>query len=234
MENALAAYTEIASDNTFDFANKVTGRIAELEFKQGRYEQAIPHFQKLARTATTKKDQFTAWSGLMESYYQLTQYDSADAYARLILEKGKVNAGAENKATLYLGKTAMARGDYDVAKDEFLSTLNSAQDEYGAEAKYLLAEIFYLTKDYKQCYETLVSLNKDFAAYTDWVGKSYLLMADNFTAMGDRFQTRGTLKSLIENFPLSSVKEEAKARLKKLDDDEAKKKSEAQQDTTDH
>ena len=63
----------------------------------------------------------------MESYYELAQYDSADTYAHLILEKGKVNAGAENKASLYLGKSAMARGDYDAAKDEFLNTLNSAR-----------------------------------------------------------------------------------------------------------
>jgi tetratricopeptide (TPR) repeat protein len=229
---ALAIYQQIASDDQFAFANKVTARIAELQFKAGQYEKAIPGFQKLARIATTKKDLFNAWSGLMESYFFLAQYDSTDAYAKLILEKGKVNAGAENKASLYLGKTAMARGDYEGAKDEFLSTLNNAQDEYGAEAKYSLAELFYQNKEYKQCYETLVSLNKDFAAYSDWVGKSYLLLADDFLAMNDSFQAKGTLKSLIDNFPSPAVKEQAKEKLKKLEDDEARKKADVKPDTT--
>lgn len=224
-EKALSIYGDIEKDKNFLFANKVIGRLAELEFKQGRYAKAVPHFHQLARLATNKKEEYTAWSGLMESHFLLAQYDSADVYAHTILERGAVNAGAQNKASLYLGKSAMARGDYESAQDEFINTLNSAQDEYGAEAKYLLGEIKYLTKDHKQCYETLVSLNTDFAAYPQWVGKSFLLLSDNYLAMGDSFQAKATLKSL-ETFPLDNIKSLAKEKLKKIDNDELKKKAE--------
>lgn len=224
-DKALSIYGDIEKDKNFLFANKVIGRLAELEFKQGRYSNAVPHFHQLARLATNKKEEYTAWSGLMESHFLLAQYDSADVYAQTILERGAVNAGAQNKASLYLGKSAMARGDYESAQDEFLTTLNSAQDEYGAEAKYLLGEIQYLTKANKQCYETLVSLNSDFAAYPQWVGKSFLLLSDNYLAMGDSFQAKATLKSL-ETFPLENIKTLAKEKLKKIDNDELKKKAE--------
>jgi TolA-binding protein len=169
----------------------------------------------------------------MESYYLLAQYDSAEVYARIILEKGNVNAGAQNKASLFLGKSAMARGDYDLAQDEFLNTLNSAQDEYGAEAKYLIGEIQYLKKEHKQCYETLVSLNSDFAAYPEWVGKSYLLLADNYMAMGDLFQVKATLKSL-EAFPLENIKTLAKEKLRKIEEEEVKKANAIKADTLDN
>ena len=168
-------YKDLSNDLAFSLANKSVARVGEIEFKQGKYKNAVSSFHEMERLAANKKDQFTAWSGLMESYYLLAQYDSADVYAHTILERGNVNAGAQNKATLYLGKSAMARGDFETAKDEFLNTLNAARDEYGAEAKYLLAQIFHQQKLYKQCYETLVSLNNDFSAYQDWVGKSYLL-----------------------------------------------------------
>lgn len=219
----LAIYNELARDNNFSLASKVVARVAELEFKDGNFEKAIPAFRTLSKMAATKKEQFTAWSGLMESHYLLAAYDSSNYYAKLILEKGNVNAGAQNKASLFIGKAAKARGDYETAKDEFITTLNSAQDEYGAEAKYLLAEIFYLNKDYKQSNETLIVLNRDFSSYTDWVGKSYLLLADNYLAMGDSFQTKATLKSLINNFPQEQVKTVARERLKKLEDEELKK-----------
>jgi TolA-binding protein len=222
---ALTIYYEIAPEEAFTMTNKVSGRIAELEFKQGAYEKAIPYFHKLARAATNKKDQYTAWSGLMESNYLLAQYDSTNKYAELILEKGNVNAGAQNKASLYLGKSAMGRGDYETAKDEFLNTLNTAQDEYGAEAKYLIGEIFYLSKQHKQAYETLVSLNKDFSAYTDWVGKSFLLLSDNFYAEGNIFQAKATLKSLLSDFPLAYIKDQAADKLKKIESEENKKKA---------
>lgn len=230
---ALSIYAELAQDKTFLFASKVIGRLAELEFKQGHYEKAVPYFQQLARLASNKKEQYTAWSGLLDSYYLLAQYDSADVYARVILEKGNINAGAQNKASLFLGKSAMARGDYVVAQDEFLNTLNSAQDEYGAEAKYSLGEIQYLTKEHKQCYETLVSLNSDFVAYPEWVGKSYLLLVDNFLAMGDSFQAKATLKSL-EAFPLENIKTLAKEKLKKIEGEELKKANQVKADTLDN
>src|SRR5690606_10513225 len=104
----------------------------------------------------------------------------------------------QNKASLYLGKAALAKGDVETAKDEFLNTLNTAQDEHGAEAKYLLAKLFYDQKSHKECYNTLISLNKDFAAYEGWVGRSFLLLADNFVATDDVFQARHTLQSLID------------------------------------
>lgn len=231
---ALGIYKDITADKSFLFANKVIGRIAELEFRFGNYSRAVPYFHQLARLAGNKKEQYSAWSGLMESHYLLAQYDSAAAYAQIILERGNVNAGAQNKASLYLGKAAMAKGDYELAQDEFINTLNTAQDEFGAEAKYLLGEIQYLNKQHKQCYETLVSLNTDFAAYPEWVGKSFLLLADNYLAMGDPFQAKGTLNSLIDNFPQENVKALAREKLKKITDEDVKKQNQVKADTVDN
>jgi len=231
-EKALPIYTELSNDQAFSMASKVVSRVGEIQFKQGSYEPAITAFHKLEKLAANKKDQYNAWSGLMESFFLLAQYDSADAYARVILEKGNINAGAQNKASLYLGKTAMARGDFDGAKDEFLNTLNAARDEYGAEAKYLLAQILYQQKQYKQSTETLYSLNNDFAAYEEWIGKSFLLLSDNFVAVNDLFNARATLQSLIDKFPNPLVKDEARKRLKELEQRELQNQNKAETDTT--
>ncbi|MFM8911592.1 MAG: tetratricopeptide repeat protein, partial [Flammeovirgaceae bacterium] len=234
LTKALAIYTDLSADPTFAFANRVVGRMAEIEFKTGKYNQAIQHFEKLARVAANKKEQYNAWNGLMESHYFLAQYDSSRRYAETILEKGSVNAGASNKASLFLGKVAKAKGDFEGAKDEFLNTVNAAQDEYGAEAKYELADIFYQNKDYKQCYATLVSLNTDFASYTDWVGKSHLLLADNYLAQGDAFNAKAALKSLVSNFPKEEVKNQARERLRKIEAAELKKTESIKADTVEN
>jgi tetratricopeptide (TPR) repeat protein len=233
-DQALPVYNEVATDQTYENGSKVVARIAEINFKQKNYEQAINSYHRLERLAQTKKDQYNAWSGLMESFFLSGKYDSTETYARIILERGNVSAGAQNKASLYLGKAAMARGDNEAAKDEFLNTLNTAQDEFGAEAKYSLALIFHNEKQYKQAYETLISLNNDFAAYEEWVGKSFLLLADNFIAQDDLFQARHTLQSLVDNFPRPEIKEQAKAKLKDLEKKEIEKDLELEADTTDN
>jgi TolA-binding protein len=219
-DKAYPLYQELSNDPTFALAVRTVGRLAEIDFRQGKYERAIQHYHNLERMAATKKDLYTAWSGLMESFFLLAAYDSVSTYANLIIEKGNINAGAVNKASLYIGKAAMARGNYDLAKDEFLTTLNTARDEYGAEAKYRLAEIFFNTGQHKSCYETLISLNADFAAYDEWVGRSYLLLSDNFLAMNDAFNAKATLESLIGKFPLKHIQDLAREKLKKITDTE--------------
>jgi tetratricopeptide (TPR) repeat protein len=233
-DKALPVYVELSSDLNFSMGNRVAGRIAELQYRDGKYENAILQFRKLEKLAANKKELYNAWSGLMESYYMMAQYDSADVYAKIILEKGAVNASAQNKASVYLGKTALARGDYETAKDEFLNTLNAAQDEYGAEAKYLLAKVFHLQKEYKKSNETLFSLNNDFSSYDEWVGKSYLLLVDNFLVVNDVFQAKATLQSLVDNFPLQHVKEEARKKLKDIEKEEQEKKRKIAADTLDN
>lgn len=220
-DQAATVYEDLKKSPTFLYAGRVAARLADVKFKLGRYQEAVECFHYYEKFASTKKELYTVLAGLMESFYLLAQYDSTDFYAKQVVERAAINAGAENKASLYIGKAAMARGDYSGAEDEFLNTLNAARDEYGAEAKYQLATIFYLKKDYKQCYETLISLNKDFASYEVWVGKSFLLLSDNYLAQHQLFQAKATLQSLVDNFPLPLVKEEARIRLKALEQQEA-------------
>jgi TolA-binding protein len=231
---ALPYYDELATDMNFTMGNRVEARIADIHFRQGKFQNAVTHFHRLERVATNKKEQYNAWSGLMESFHLLAQYDSSSAYARLILEKGAVDASSQNRASLFLGKNAYAKGDFDTAQDEFLNTVNTAQDEYGAEAKYYIAQILFQQKQYKQSNETLFSLTNDFASYEQWVGKAFLLIADNFVGLDNTFQAKATLQSLIENFPLENTVAEAKKKLKEIEAEEEKKQQQIQADTVDN
>jgi tetratricopeptide (TPR) repeat protein len=215
-DKALPVYESLTDNPGFEQYNRVISRLAELRTAGGNYDQAIQRYYQLEKMARNKKEQFNAWSGLMEAYYSKGTYDSVTHYANTILEKGNVNISAQNKASLYLGKAAYARGDMAGAQDEFLSTLNNARDQYGAEAQYLLGESFYREKKYQQSIETLINLSKNFSAYENWVGESYLLLADNYVALDDYFQARGTLTSLVENFPGEEIKARAKAKLDKI------------------
>jgi tetratricopeptide (TPR) repeat protein len=214
---AVKLYEIIKSDKQFQFANRVAARIADCYFKQSNFVAAIPAYQYALQFAVNKRELFINYNGLMESHFNTSQYDSAAVYAQFILDRANVNVAAENKASLYLGKVALAKGLFDAAQDEFLNTLNSARDENGAEAKYLLATIFYLRKDFKQCNETLFSLNNDFSSYESWIGKSFLLLADSYLAQNEMFQAKATLQSLIDNFPSESIKQEARQKLQALE-----------------
>lgn len=213
-DKALETHIALSSRTNFPALSRVYTRIAEIQFRQGKYTDAIASYHQLEQLADSKRDLYNAWSGLMESFYLNGAYDSTDVYARRILEKGNVNTTAINRATLFLGKAAMARGDYDGAKDEFLTAINNARDESGAEAKYRIAEIQFLTGQHNQSIETLFDMSNtaEYRVYQEWYGRAFLLLADNFFAVDNSLQATRTLESLAE-FPLASIRELAKAKL---------------------
>ena len=220
---ALELYNELFSKHDFSYRNKVVARIAEVEYASGRYQNAIYFYRELGDIAATKKEQYNIWSGLMESYFMLGKYDSVKRYANVILEEGNVHISSQNKALTYLGKASFAKGDYKQAEDDFLSALNNARDVYGAESQYMLGQIYYLKKEYKKSIETLIELSKNFAPYTDWVGKGYLLLADDYLALNENFQAKETLKSIVENFPDEFYRKKAANKLKSIEAMEADK-----------
>ncbi len=228
IEQALQAFYEIAQNGTSSRLSRSIQRVAELEQMQENYPQAIKYYRDLASMARNKREQFNAWSGLMTSYYELGQdqddlLDSVEYFADQILEKGNVSASAENMAMLYKGKAAYERGNYDKAVDNFLLTLNTAKDEYGAEAQYLMAKVQHEQGKYAESIETLYDLNKNFSIYENWLGLSFLLIADNYIALDEGFQAKATLKSLIENSPLPDIREQAQQQLRALNEMEAEK-----------
>jgi TolA-binding protein len=225
VKNALENYYHVVRDNKTSFVNRSIQRIAELEYQSGNYKEAMVYFHQLASIARNKREQYNAWAGLMESHFMMSKYDSVNHYAKLILDKASVSANAQNKAQLFLGKSAFAKGDYDKAMDEFLLTLNTAKDENGAEAQYLIAEVFYNRKQYKQSIEALFTLNASFGIYERWLGKSFLLMADNYVALNENFQAKATLNSLIEKSPNRAIVEEAKIKLAKIKEREKQEKA---------
>ncbi|WPP52537.1 tetratricopeptide repeat protein [Catalinimonas niigatensis] len=231
IDEALKVFYEIAGKGSSSRLNRAIQRIAELEQAQNNHQQAIKYYARLANMAGNKREQFNAWSGMMTSYYILGQkneslLDSVNYYAEQILEKANVSAAAENMAMLYQGKVAYEKENYDKAIDNFLKTLNTAKDTYGAEAQYLMAKIQYDQGKYAESIETLYDLNKNFSIYENWLGLSFLLIAENYIALEENFQAKATLNSLIENSPLPNIREQAEQKLMALGEMEAEKEAE--------
>ncbi|MGB3851740.1 MAG: tetratricopeptide repeat protein [Tunicatimonas sp.] len=235
-EQALEVFYQVEADGQYPRMGRVMERIAELEQAAGNLANAIVYYQKLANLARNKKEQYAAWSGLMTSYYTLAQnnrpvLDSVDKYAELIIERGNVSASAVNQALLYQGKAAYEQGNTEAARRLLTRTVEAAKDENGAEAQYLLARMLYDEGKHNESIEALYELNKNFSIYEDWLGQSFLLVADNYVALDETFQAEATLNSVIENSPVTEVVDEAKRRLQTLNNEERERQRDRQADS---
>jgi len=215
--NAVRNFGQVIADGRSQYLTRAISRMAELEMNAKNYTSAAGYFRRLQTASQSKKDQTAALTGLMEAYYQIPSYDSARYYASQVIATGGTTPSAVNKAMLYRGKSYYLQNDYDKAVEELLSAANAAQDQFGAEAQYLVADALYKQKKYKESLEMCFAVNDKFASFDKWRSKAFLLVADNYLALNETFQAKATLQSIIENSDDKEVVAEAKNRLKAME-----------------
>ena len=218
-QEALNWYYIVIKDRKYKALTKAISRAAEIEYAAGNFKGAITNYRNLLVSASDKKDQQTALIALMESYYQTTKTDSTLYFAREVSNSSNVVLGAKSKATLYMGKIYMAKNDYPKAIESFNQTIALAKDDFGAEAQYLISQMLYNQKKYKESSEMIMAkFRNEFSDAADKiVGKAYLLLSDNFVGLDNFFQAKATLNSLIENIADKDIVAEAKTKLKAIE-----------------
>ena len=164
----------------------------------------------------SNKDINLATLGLIENNYQLGRYDTVSILSSDLLKKENLAQDVANKASLYAAKVYVGKGDYEKAIDELLNTVNNAQDINGAEAQYLVGEVFYKQKKYNESLAALFDLKSRFSSYPKWYNKGFLLMSDNYVGQKEYFQAQATLNSIIENAKDKETVSGAKSRLAAL------------------
>lgn len=193
------------------------------------YEEMLKNYHYLLRFSTSKKEQYLAQEGLMNAHFQLGQLDSTIYYADVILKGDWKPVGVAEQVALVKGKALFAQAKYAMATDEFIKVLNGPVDENSVEAKYFMAKVLYQQQAYSKSLEMLFDLNKNYGSYPYWIGKSFLLIADNYLALGELLQSKATLKSIIENSPEKEIVAEARKKMKIV---ETAEKAVLLQDTT--
>ncbi|WP_242928219.1 tetratricopeptide repeat protein [Pontibacter vulgaris] len=232
-ETGLQRMKEVIAENKSEYVNRAIQKVADLEYEGKNYTESIKYYSRLRDVAANRKEQQTALTGLMMSYYRTNDYAGSKRIANELISQGNAALNAFNTALLYRAKSTYGEGNLEQALTEFKETAKTASDVNGAEAQYLVAEVYYKQKKYKESLDAAYEYNNKFSNYDYWLGKSFLVIADNYTAQNELFQARATLNSIIENSPEKEIVAEAKQKLEKLGGDKAAPASTpAQQDST--
>ncbi|WP_347157045.1 tetratricopeptide repeat protein [Pontibacter chitinilyticus] len=228
-EEGKARLKEVIAENRSGYVNRAIQKVADMEFEAKNYPEAIKYYSRLRDLATNRKEQQTALTGLMQSYYRTNDYAGTRRIANELISQGNASLNAYNSALLFKAKASYAEGNMNQALTELQETAKQASDVNGAEAQYLVAELYYNQKKYKESLDAAYAFNNKFSNYDYWLGKSFLIIADNYSAQNEQFQARATLNSIIENSPDQTIVAEAKQKLAKLDNKQPQGATQQQQ-----
>src|SRR5690606_24804011 len=213
---ALTKLKAVVAENRSDYVSKAIAKVADLEFDNKNYSESLKYYSRLRDISASRREQANAMLGMLKSYYQAKDYDNTRKVASELLNTGNATLNATNTALLYRGKASYDQGNLEGALTELKAAL-TATDENGAEAQYLIAEILNKQKRYKESTEAAYKMSENYANYEYWLGRAFILIADNYAAQGETFQAKATLNSIIENSPDKQVKALAQERLNALE-----------------
>ncbi|MCO5280093.1 MAG: tetratricopeptide repeat protein [Chitinophagales bacterium] len=196
--------------------------IAYFELKD--YAEAFSLYEKLLAAASNPANVYSAQLGLLKSADKLNYDAKITEYADLVLQNKQLNETDLVEISYMKGRALYRLQQYDIALPLLNKVAAAAVSEKAAECKYYTCKIAYLNQQYKASLDSCIKLKNKFAAYEYWVVKTFVLMADNYIALGNTFQAKATLESIVNNYHGDAeLEKEAAEKLESLRETELNK-----------
>lgn len=223
-ENSDAAldFEFITAKASNKFTEKSLLELGEIYKELNNKDKAIATYLRILKAASRKDYVRLSKNNLMQLYFEKQDYENASIYAEEVLRNETTDQKLWQQAKLTMGKTNMKKANYQMAI-QHLDTLSKAKNIIGAEAKYLLAETYNKLNEFGKSDTTIYRLVEQVPSFPYWIAKGFILLADNFYAQEDVYNSRVTYQSVIDNADNTELVALAKQKLAELESKEAEK-----------
>ncbi len=221
--HALKDYETIVNKGQSKYYQKALRKAALIAYNHEKdFEKAYGFYNKLETAATDEDMRYEAQLGAMRSAYRINNTEALLATANKVKNNPRATPEQKSAAYFYLGKHAFDTKNYDQALESFNQVAKMSNNEQTAEARYLIAYIYYARRELEVAQQLTLNANKESANYPYWVAKSVILLADILAEKGDYFNAQAALEGLIENYTEDQeLVNIAKAKLEKLKSQQA-------------
>jgi tetratricopeptide (TPR) repeat protein len=215
-------YSYVAGQPVNIFSEQALSRASELTYNAGKYDEALDMFNRLESIASGKWNILRANVGQMRCYLIQKNFENAIAAAGKVKKSEVANEAMIREANFTEGKSYYETGNLAKAMEGLKSAATDVKFEQGAEAKYLVSEIYYRQKSIQKSEDEILDFISKNTPYQYWLGKSFLLLADIYLSKGDQFQAKHTLKSMVENYnnDTDGIKADAAKKLLVIENEE--------------
>lgn len=190
------------------YTGRILTRLGEINTSLELYEEAIEVYQVLKDLNLSPNDSYNSINGLMMAHFESSQYNEAITYANEIIQLEWKPLNAATSASFVAAKSWEILGDHEKAIEGY-EKLAQGSDVVAAESQYRIARIKYHSDDFDGSLDLLFDLNSKFGSYSEWIDKSYLLIAENYIGKDELFQAKATLRSIVQHSQNIEIQQQA-------------------------
>tara|TARA_B100001939_G_C16945993_1_gene620373 strand:+ start:2716 stop:5943 length:3228 start_codon:yes stop_codon:yes gene_type:complete len=217
-QEALLHYNFIIDRPNNNYYAEVLRYAGDISFGFEDYNQSLGHYSTLEKVSMSENDIHHSVVGQMRSFWNLKSHQSCIDYCDKVLSISDLDEPTMIDAYVYKGICLKELHLYDEAIESLEKATEITKSIQGAKAKYHICEIFYLQEKYEACENEIMELVQQKPSYDYWLAKAIILLGDNFVALGDYFNAKHSLQSIIDNYDGPEKAEMVKIAQEKIDE----------------
>lgn len=190
---------------------------ADLLAEAKRYQEALPVYQLLKGKASSPENLLHAQTGILRSAYFAVDNKEVVLVATELLANKKLSPELANEAIYYRAKACLTQQEFKGATKDLKVLAKDTRTVYGAEAKYLLAQLYFNTGETALAEKEVLDYIDKSTPHAYWLARSFVLLSDIYVKMGKKLDAQQYLLSLQQNYTeKDDVQEMIDSRLKQL------------------
>jgi len=182
------------------------------------YKLSYKYYTELESLTASLPKKYDAQLGALRSAYRIGNLDGVSTYAIKIQNNPLSTEKEITSSYYYIGKIAYQEKKYDQSINAFNKVIqNMKNSSLAAEARYLIALIYYERKEYKLSEELCRNANTVNNSYPYWIAKTLLLLSDLLVNKNDLFNAKSAVDAVLQNYrDDAKIVAEAEVKLKQI------------------
>jgi len=197
---SLKAYQALLKITGNQYTEEATIRCAEITYDQKDYSSALTYFKQLETVAQTAENKNISRLGILRCSYFLNDHQTTIRVASEITADPHSSDELKAEASYNRAKAYLALKQYKEAEPELKTLAADTRTENGAEAKFLLANLYFDQGKLSESENEVMDFAKKNTPYQFWLARSFVLLSDVYIKQNNDFQAKQYLLSLQKNY----------------------------------
>ena len=173
---------------------------SELYYKAGSYREAMNLYKQLIAKTSNNERRQACRMNLLRCAYNLNEGGEVLAVAGELLAAGNLSPEWTREVYYDRAKTLIRENKANEAIADLKKLAADTRTQQGAEAKYMLAQIYFNNKKYDDCEKEVLNYIEVSTPHAYWLARSFVLLADLYITLDRKMEAKQYLLSLQNNY----------------------------------
>lgn len=199
------------------FSGEAMAMCVDIAYREKEYEKSLGLYKRMADRAVSQEERVTARTGAMRSAWMVKDCQEIISVASGLIAESKLAPELANEAHYYRAKALLAEGQNKEAAGDLAVLAKDTRNVYGAEAKYLLAQLYFDNGETGKAEKEVLDYIEVSTPHAYWLARSFVLLSDVYMKLGRNLDAKQYLLSLQQNYQADDdIAEMIETRLAKL------------------